>query len=277
MRGEGQMSRLGIDFISVFGLPPVDFVNLAADLGCGYISLGLMPNDRNPHGYPAYSLADPALQRELKAALRDRGVALGNTEGFFVLPGRDVADYAPALDMMAGLGTERINTIGLDPDQGRCFDQLAALAELAGARGVQTTLEFVIGCPIGDLPSAVAAWRHVGRPDFKLLIDPMHLMRSGSGAADVAALEPGTVGYAQLCDCTRVAKDQMHEARYERMVPGEGELPLGALVAALPRDVPIGLEIPQLSLAEAGVGPQERLGRCVAAARELLAKAGVPA
>jgi sugar phosphate isomerase/epimerase len=264
------MDRLGIDFISVFGLPPVGFVNLAADLGCQCVSLGLMPNDRNPHDYPRYSLGDPTLQRELKAALRDTGVAIANTEGFFVLPGRDVSDYAPVLDMMADLGTERINTIGLDPDQPRCFDQLAALAALAGERGVQTTLEFVIGCPVGDLPSAIAAHRHVGRADFKLLIDPMHLFRTGSTAADVAALGDA-VGYAQLCDCTQVARDQMHEARYERMVPGEGELPLLDLVKALPRDIPIGLEVPQLSLAEAGVGPHERLGRCVEAARKLLA------
>jgi sugar phosphate isomerase/epimerase len=265
------MDRLGIDFISVFGLPPVDFVNLVADLDCSSISLGLMEIDKNPHGYPAYSLADPALQRKLKAALRERGVTLANTEGFFALPGRDVSAYEPALDMMAGLGTKRINTIGLDPDQPRCFDQLAALAELAGARGVETTLEFVIGCPVGDLATATAAHRHVGRPDFKLLIDPMHLFRTGSTAADVAALGDA-VGYAQLCDCTLVARDQMHEARYERMVPGEGELPLLDLVKALPRDVPIGLEIPQLSLAEAGVGPHERLGRCAEAARKLLAQ-----
>jgi hypothetical protein len=33
--------RLGIEFLSVFGLPPVEFVNLAADLGCRYISTGL--------------------------------------------------------------------------------------------------------------------------------------------------------------------------------------------------------------------------------------------
>jgi sugar phosphate isomerase/epimerase len=265
--------RLGIDFISVFGLPPVAFVNLAADLGCRYLSLGLMPLDRNPHNYPSYSLGDPALQRELEAALRDRGVTIANMEGFFVLPGRDVSAHAAALDMAAELGTERINTLGLDPDLGRCFDQFAALAEMAAARGIGTTLEFVLGCPVGDLPTAVAAHRHVGRPDFKLLIDPMHLIRSGSGAADLAALEPGVVGYAQLCDCTLEARDQMHEAKYERMVPGTGELPLLDIVKALPRDLVIGLEIPQLSLAEAGVGPHERLGHCVEAARKLLAQA----
>jgi sugar phosphate isomerase/epimerase len=82
------------------------------------------------------------------------------------------------------------------------------------------------------------------------------------------------IGYAQLCDCPRTRTDMSYadEAKYERMVPGEGELPLADYLRALPPGVVIGLEVPQRSLAEAGVGPHERLGRCVAAARALLAQ-----
>ena len=56
------------------------------------------------------------------------------------------------------------------------------------------------------------------------------------------------------------------------LVPGEGELPLRDMLAALPRDRVVGLEVPLRSEALAGVGPRERLGRCVAAARDLLAQ-----
>jgi hypothetical protein len=59
---------------------------------------------------------------------------------------------------------------------------------------------------------------------------------------------------------------------YERMVPGTGGLPLPEVLAALPGDVVIGLEVPLRSQAQAGVGPHRRLGRCVDAARELLAR-----
>ena len=49
-----RMERLGIEPLSVFGLPPVAFVNLAADLGLRYIAIMLsaMPN---PYGYPPFS------------------------------------------------------------------------------------------------------------------------------------------------------------------------------------------------------------------------------
>jgi hypothetical protein len=65
----------------------------------------------------------------------------------------------------------------------------------------------------------------------------------------------------------------MEEALYERMVPGTGELPLVDILAAVPDEVMIGVEVPQRSLAESGVGPHERVAPCLAAARDLLARA----
>ena len=270
------MDKLGIEFISVFGLPPAPFVELTADLGCRNLSLGLQPLDCNPHDYPSYSLSDPALQREFKAALRDRGVAFALAEGFFVLPGRDVGDYAADLDLICELGAQRINSLGLEPDRGRCFDQFAALAELAGRRGLATTLEFLPASTVGDLSTAAAVAKHVGRLDFGVLVDTMHLVRSGGTAADVAAQPPGVITYAQLCDCPLISPYATYaeEAKYERLPPGEGEFPLLDILKALPRDLVIGLEVPQRRLAEAGVGPHERLGRCVEAAGALLAQRG---
>ena len=63
----------------------------------------------------------------------------------------------------------------------------------------------------------------------------------------------------------------MEEAMFERMVPGEGELPLQDLVSAFPRDVVVELEVPQRELALAGISPTDRLRPCVEAARRLLA------
>lgn len=267
------MDQLGIEFISVFGLPPIEFVHLAADLEVGAISLGLAPLDANPHGYPSYSLSDPALQRGFKAALKERGVSLALAEGFFVLPGRDVGAFAADLDLMADLGAQRINTLALEPDPSRRQDQLAALVEMAAQRGLKTTLEFLPGVPIGDLSAAAATVRSLGRPEFSVLADTMHLGRSAASGVQIAELAD-VIGYAQLCDCPRTRSDMSYgdEAKYERMVPGEGELPLLDYLQALPPGVVIGLEVPQRGLAEAGVGPRERLGRCVAAARSLLAQ-----
>jgi sugar phosphate isomerase/epimerase len=270
------MNRLGIEYLSVFSLPPAAFVALAADLGCRHVSTGLSSlATHNPHGYPAWSLRDDAaLRREMIAAMRDREVSISLGEGFSIRPNIEARDRAADLALMVELGVRRINVVGLDPDHARCLDQLALIAEMAAACGVETTLEFGPGMSIGDLPTALAALRHVARADCRLLIDTMHLMRSGSSVADVAALAPELIGYVQLCDAPLVSQhaSYMDEAMSARLVPGEGELPLSELLAALPRDLVVSLEVPQRALAEAGETPHVYVGRCVDAARELLAR-----
>jgi sugar phosphate isomerase/epimerase len=103
----------------------------------------------------------------------------------------------------------------------------------------------------------------------------MHLVRSGSGAADIAALDPDLIGYVQICDAPLKPRYEsyMEEAMYERLAPGAGELGLADIVAALPRDRVFSLEVPLRSQADAGVGPHDRLRPCVEATRRLLAQA----
>ena len=93
--------------------------------------------------------------------------------------------------------------------------------------------------------------------------------------AELAALDPALIGYVQLCDVPLVSKytDYSYEARFDRLPPGQGELPLLELLAAVPTDVIVGLEIPMLREAEAGIGPKERLSGGIQATRDLLARA----
>jgi len=269
------MPALGIEQISVFGMPPVEFVNMAADLGCRHVSMGLMSFGYNPHGYAPWSLRDDAgLRREMNAAMADRGVSISLGEGLGVRPGGDVRDQARDLDIMCELGVKRINMVSMDPDLSRSFDQYAVLAEMAAERGVESTTEFAPELTVADLPTALAAVRHVNRPDFRLLIDTMHLRRSGGTAADVAALDPALIAYVQLCDAPLTPRfaTYFEEAMYERMAPGTGELGLLEVLKALPRDRVFGLEIPLRTEAEAGLSPHERLGKCVEAARSLFAQ-----
>jgi sugar phosphate isomerase/epimerase len=267
------MDQLGIGFLSVFALPPVELVDLAADLGCRYISTVVRGQPLVPLGFRSYSLRDDVvLRKDLLAAMNHRGVTISLGDGFLVLPGAEMRTFSADLDVLSELGVPWINAVSLDPDLSRTFDQFAALAELAAQRNIQTAVELVPSLTVGDLPTALAALEHVGRPDFRLLIDTMHLVRSGSSAADLAAIDPDRIGYAQLNDTTLQPRtgNYMEEAMYERMVPGEGELPLRDILSVLPPGIVIELEVPRRSLALAGVSPIDRLRPCVEAARRLL-------
>lgn len=267
--------RIGIEFISVIGMPPVDFVRFARDMGVRHIGMALQPIlPVNPHGYPQWSLRESKeLVRETVAALRDLDVSIGVGEGFLGWPGSSMADYAGDLDIMAELGAGCVNILGLAPDAAECIDQFAQFAEMASARGLKSVTEYMPGCAIGTFAAACDAVRQVGNPDFSVLVDTMHYFRSGSPAEEIGAVAPELIGHIQLCDVPIVSKyeDYAYEAQFDRRPAGEGELPLGAFLAAAPKGPVVGLEIPRLDLAEAGVGPAERIAPGIAAALELLA------
>jgi sugar phosphate isomerase/epimerase len=272
------MDRLGIEMLSVFGMPPIEFVHLTADLGCRYITTGMVgfAPVETLHYQPFSFRNDRQLRRDLLAVMDDRDVSISLGEGLLIAPGVDVGSYATDLDIMAELRIPRINTVSLEPDRARTFDQLAALTELAGSRGIATCVEPVVGLSIADLPSAIAAVEYVNRDEISLLIDTMHVARFGASADDLRSIPAEQIGYIQLSDTTmqRRMRHYAEEAMYERMAPGEGEVPLLDMLAALPKDRVVGLEIPMRASAESGVRAYDRLLPCVNGARSLLAAAG---
>ncbi|HYY02118.1 MAG TPA: sugar phosphate isomerase/epimerase, partial [Mycobacterium sp.] len=115
------MDRLGIEMLSVFGMPPIEFVQLAAALGCRYITTGMGGfAPIKALDYQPYSLRDdPRLRKGLLAAMEDRDVSISLGEGLLIAPGVDVRSYADDLDIMAELRIPRINTVSLEPDRAR--------------------------------------------------------------------------------------------------------------------------------------------------------------
>jgi sugar phosphate isomerase/epimerase len=264
--------------LTLLGMPPVEHVRLAAELGCVSISSGLSGLPLAQFGYPnftpypAWSLEhDPALRRELKAALRDTGVHIGLAEGFRVRPDADLRDRAAALDIVAELGALRVNAVSMEPDMARTYDQLAILSAMVHARGMKFTVEFAPPNTINTLSAAIAAADHVGRGHCQILLDAMHFFRSGATLDDISGLDPALIGYAQLCDVPMLSPggSYMQEAMFSRKVPGTGELPLREWIAALPMGLEIGVEVPMIAQLQAGVSPRDHAAQVVAAARKL--------
>jgi hypothetical protein len=155
------------------------------------------------------------------------------------------------------IAIEFISALGMPPlDRGRTVDQCGIFAEQASARDLDATLEFLPGMPVHDLPSALDVVRQVNRPNFRVLIDAMHFFRSGSDLTQLSVLNPSLIGHVQLCDVPLQSRYASYagEARYDRLQPGEGELPLLDLLVALPADSIAGIEVPMLAKAEAGIG-----------------------
>ncbi len=273
---------LGIDMLTLLGMPPDQHVRLAAELGCAGISTGLesLPfelfglTDSAP--YPGWSLRDDtALRREFVAALRDTGIAIGLGEGFQVARECKPADFAADLDLMAEFGAERINVVCMDEEMvasgAQVKDEMAEFAEMALGRGLGFTIEYFPPTGINTLERALDIIDHVGRGNARLLLDSMHFFRTGGTIETLRALDPDLIGYVQLADAAAgpPGEDYLTMAMFARGVPGKGELPLREFLAALPDGVRVSIEVPRLDDLRAGMTVQEHAARCVAAAREL--------
>lgn len=274
------MDRLGIDFITMLGMPLVDFVAAAADLGIGRVGIAPKPLVANPYGYPEWSLLeDKALRAVFREAAEAAGVKVGVCD-LLVFPGMDVAEVMPArLDMIVEVGGDTANVATLQPDFGQAKDEIALFGELAAARGLKATLEFAPLMGIKTIAAAREAHRHSGNR-VGILVDMLHVSRSNGTTAELKAIPASEVGYIQLCDAPAAWTQESYadEASNNRMAPGEGELPLVEWMAALPRDVDVGMEIPMARHAEAGLAPKEYLAPTIAACRSLLDQvANVPA
>jgi sugar phosphate isomerase/epimerase len=115
----------------------------------------------------------------------------------------------------------------------------------------------------------------VNHPNGRILVDAIHLDRAGEGEADLAGVEPSRLAYFHLCDAPRERPADMatmlHQARTARLPPGEGGLDLSGMLAALPADMPIGVEVPMRERAEPAAG---RAAALLAATLALLARPG---
>lgn len=266
------MEGIALDILTVMGMEPLPYIKLAAGLGCRHIGMSATPIVRIPEIYPEWSLRDnPSLVRDVKVALLDHGISIQLGEGFLLNPDTDLEDFARDLDILADVGAHRIGVCSFDADHARTFDALAGLAQMAADRGMDACIEFVPSLGIADLASAVKAARHVGQDGFGIIIDAMHLFRSGATVADVAALDPTIIKHVQICDVPWGAPEEYaQEACFGRRCPGDGDLPLEQLIVALPAEVIVGVETPMRARVIAGDDPASFLEPCVAAVSDLV-------
>jgi sugar phosphate isomerase/epimerase len=271
------INRLGIEQLTVLAMPPVEYLQLAAELGCVSISTGItgMPltmfgiTDYAP--WPVWSLRDdPALRREAIAAMRDTGVRIGLAEGFRAASDADVANFAGDLDIFAELGALRVNAICMEDDMDLAVDQLGKLADMTIARGMTFTIEFFPSEGINSFECALQVVDGIGRDKAKVLLDSMHFFRTGGTLEKLRAVGTDVIGYVQLADApyTPPGETYFMDSLFARDVPGHGGLPLGDLIAALPADMPISVEVPRLEDMRA-MGARAHTARVIEAARAL--------
>jgi sugar phosphate isomerase/epimerase len=259
--------------LTVLELTPPQIVSCAAEAGYSHVGIRLLPATPTEPHYDI--IKDTPMLREIERRLADTGIQVLDVEIFRLRPDTRVGDYEAAVATAARLGARELLVAGNDPDEARLTDTFARFCELAAGHGLGANLEFMPWTDAKDLAQGARIVGGAGRANAGLLIDPFHLSRSHSVIADLAAVPRTWLRFMQFCDVPAAVPPSMDEilaeARGARLFPGDGGLDLVGLLRALPRDLPLSVEIPMTELART-VGAVERARRALLATRRVLAR-----
>lgn len=236
------MIPLSLAHLTVLDVAPPALFDLAAEAGFQSVGIRILPAVPGATSYP---LSRPAVV-EWRRRLADAGVGVHDVEFIPLTPQVRVDDYAPTLALAAELGAKRLNVSGDDADFARLAGNFGALCDLAADVGMGVDLEFMRFRIVGTLQQAHDIVTRAGRPNGRLLIDLLHLFRSGGTAGMLGEIPASAFGSVQLCDAPLQdpATGLAEEARQGRLFPGEGELPLTAFMSAVPHHISVGVEVP---------------------------------
>ncbi len=243
---------LSLAALSVFELTPPAMVSCAAEAGYAMVGLRLMPATTTEPVFPV--IGDTPMVREIAQRLAGTGVRLLDIEVFKLTPETEVRAFLPALETGARLGASQVLVANYEPDEARFCERFAALCELGVPLGLTLNLEPMPWTSAPNLGVASRLVARAGMDNGGILVDAIHFDRGGNVPADLAAVPRSRFHYLQLCDAPGERPNDteglLHQARAERLMPGDGELDLAGLLRALRDDVPIALEVPMQAMAK---------------------------
>jgi sugar phosphate isomerase/epimerase len=263
--------QLSLAHLSLIALSPEQLIRTAGEAGFDLVDLRLAPATQTDRTYDADELK--VLGRTLPPILRDAGLHVWDVEIIRLNDQTRPEDYLPLMDTAAALGARRMKLVCDSEDHGRIAAVIARLCDLAALFGLVMDLEYMVFSGVKSLQAATDVVAATGRPNLRVLVDALHWVRAGD-IANLKTADAARLGYVQLCDGPlRGPTDRqalIHEARNDRLAPGEGEFPLDDLLAAMPPNCVASLEVP-LSPGQGPLGHARSLcrsGRALVARHE---------
>ena len=220
-------------------LPEYDPLTVAqAAVAAGYTDAGLMirPDDWD------------ARQEDALLTLKaDHNLGFLDVEVLWIPVGGELNDgHRLIVDVGTRLGADHVLVVSDEANPDVLAPALNEISAWCNGHSIRPMLEFLRITAVESLAQANELLAASHEHNFGVLLDSLHMARSGE-LFDLPRLEAASHPYIQLCDgLLECAEDQpslLTDALDLRSAPGEGELPLGALLQALPADVALSLEV----------------------------------
>jgi sugar phosphate isomerase/epimerase len=237
---------LALAYLTVNNSEPVEQIEAAAASGFDSVGLRLLPPGNLKLAHEI--LGNQPLIGEIRRACQRTGVNILDVDVFTLSAAGDSGLLDRAVDAAAEIGASIILTVCEDPDRSRAIERFAALCSAAAERHMRVAMEFMRWREVRTIEDALAFIDSAGSANGAICVDTLHLSRSGGTPASIAAAPASRMPYLQISDAPAQAppvQKLLHEARYDRLYPGEGELGLDEVLDAMPRNIPISIEVPR--------------------------------
>ena len=232
---------------TVLDVDPPRAVEVAAEAGFDAVGLWFDPS--------AWS---ERTTRAVAARLEATGLTALDIEPVILGRGDDPGDRI--VDVATELGVANVLVASGPAAISEVERRLVELSERAPA-GLTLVLEFLPIFTVATLEDALDVVSAVDAPNVAVLVDTLHLHRSGGDPSLLTAVDRSLLPYLQVADAPAErptsAAALREEALHGRLLPGEGELPLGEVVAAVP-GVPVSAELRSRALMDEHSDPVER-------------------
>jgi sugar phosphate isomerase/epimerase len=232
---------------------PVETIHAAAAGGWDMVGIWV-----DPHSWTDATTADVC------TALLVTGLSVIDVEVIWIQPGPLDPAHLRILDVGLAVGAANALVVSSDSDASATAEKFAALCAHVAGTSLHVSLEFGLFSEVKTIHAANAILDAVDHPSAALLVDTLHLFRSGSTAADVAAIPRHRLTYAQICDAPALGPDTLdgnailEEARWDRLQVGEGELDVAGMIAALPPGIPLSVEMRSRAMEQSWPDPAAR-------------------
>ena len=236
--------RLSLNWLTLPGATALE--QIAATAAAGFSDVGLKFARRPGDTEPAVA-EKPWLFRDIAKSLRDHRIGLLNMGGIW-LDGRPPLEWCKgALEAGSSLGARFVVAIVFDPMRRRVVDHFASLCEECSKLGMSVAIEFFAYSAVRTIEEAHPIVTASKQANAGILVDALHLYRSGGSAASLARIPREEILFAQICDAPTRSPPLVrlsHEGRHDRLDVGAGGLPLLAFAQSLPAQIPIEVEAP---------------------------------
>ena len=191
---------------------------------------------------------------EVRKRIDDTGLTVVDMEVIRMGPKGDCGERL--IEAASVIGARNILTISNFDSVTATAERLNELCVLARPSNIRVCIEFMRFTSVRSLADALKVIELVEQDNAGILVDLIHVFRSGTTYEQIRAVDPILLPYAQWCDAQAEpdgwsTKELIRDAVDGREIPREGQLPVNEFETLFDTLVPFSVEVRSKKLRDA--------------------------